>query len=83
MFENRTYLIVPITEILKIDFSKIFQESADTVRKSIDGSKFIIKWEGDQPNFIGSLSDTEGPYNHEEIISIVQTVEWIGEMEVQ
>ena len=82
MFEDRSYLIVPFTEISKVDFSQILQESADTVRKSIDETKFIIKWEGEIPDFIDDLVGTEGPYTNEEIIEIIQTVEWIGQMEV-
>jgi hypothetical protein len=82
MFEDRTYLIVPTTEILKIDFSQVLQESADNVRKSIGETKFIIKWEGETPDFIDDLLDVEGPCTYEEILEIVQSVEWLGQMEV-
>lgn len=45
MYENRNYLIIPISEIPKIDFSLVCETSADTLRKSVDGTKTFVKWD--------------------------------------
>jgi hypothetical protein len=72
----RTYLIIPVSELSKVDFSQVCETSAETVRKSVDETKTFIKWEGDEPSFVSSLTGTEGPYTHEEIITILGTDVW-------
>jgi hypothetical protein len=38
IFENREYLILPVSELTKVDFNLVLETSAETVRKSIDGT---------------------------------------------
>jgi hypothetical protein len=76
MEDNREYLILPVSEIPKIVFSEILETSAETLRRSVDLLKTLIKWEGLQPSFISSLDNTEGPYTYEEIIVILSGPEW-------
>ena len=45
MFEHRKYLIFSVDEIDKVDFSMIYETSAETLRTSIDGTKTFIKWD--------------------------------------
>lgn len=45
MYENRKYLIIPITEISKVDFSQVYETSVDTLRKSTDGTKTFVNWD--------------------------------------
>lgn len=76
MYENRNYLIIPVSELSKVDFEQVCETSADTVRKSTDETKTFIKWDGEQPSFINTLSNVDGPYTHNEIIEILNTEEW-------
>ncbi len=76
LYEDRKYLIFNVSEINKIIFSEILETSADSMRKSLDGSKTFIKWEGSDPSFISTLSTKEGPYSHSEILSILSTSDW-------
>jgi len=76
MYENRNYLIIPFTEISKVDFNQVCETSAETVRKSIDQTKTFIKWDGDAPSFLSSLEGKQGPYTYNEIIEILNTEEW-------
>jgi len=82
MYTNRNYLIFPITEISKIDFSKVLETSTDTLRKSVNEEKSFIKWNGDQPEFISTILNPEGPYTHDEILTILSTPEWSAPMEI-
>lgn len=75
-YDQRNFLIFPVTDLDKIDFSKVLETSADTVRKSIDGTKTFVKWDGDVPAFIDTLTNTEGPYTYNEILNILSTAEW-------
>ena len=72
----RTYLIIPTSELSKVDFSQVCETSADTVRKSVDESKTFIKWDGSDPSFVSSITGTEGPYTNEEILTILSTDVW-------
>jgi hypothetical protein len=76
MYENRRYLIIPVTELSKVDFNQVGETSPDTVRKSVDGTKTFVKWDGIEPSFISQLTDTEGPHTHEEILTVLSTPEW-------
>ena len=81
MYENRNYLIIPITELSKVDFDLVCETSADTVRKSVDETKTFVKWEGEAPAFVADIVGAEGPYTHEEILTILATEEWTAPME--
>ena len=73
---ERTFLIIPVGELTKVDFTQVLETSPDTVRRSVDGTKTFIKWEGVEPTFLGDIVGSEGPYSYEEIISILSTPEW-------
>ena len=59
------------------DFSQIVEDSVATVRKSVDGTLFIAKFDGDTPTFLDGLDQ----YTHEEILAIVRTDAWTPEQE--
>lgn len=72
----RTYLIIQASDLDSVDFSQVCETSAETVRLSVDTTKTFIKWDGDQPSFVSSLTNTEGPYTSEEIRVILATDAW-------
>jgi len=85
MFESRSYLIIPTSELSKVDFSKVFESSAETLRRSVDGKKTFIKWGEypyvDQPDFVTNISGKEGPYNHSQILTILSGTDWTPDVE--
>ena len=76
MYNQRNFIIFPTSELFKIDFSTVLESSEETVRRSVSGEKTFVKWDGEQPECIGLLTNTEGPYTYEEILSILETPEW-------
>jgi hypothetical protein len=76
MYENRKYLIFPTSQLFKVDFNQVEETSAETIRKSVDGLKTFIKWDENNPTFISELTNTEGPYDYEQILQILSTPEW-------
>jgi hypothetical protein len=74
--DYRQYIIFAISEIGLIDFSQVLETSIDTIRKSVDGTKTFVKWDGDTPACIANLTTAEGPYTHEEILAILASEEW-------
>ena len=75
-----TYIIFSVIELDKVDFTKVLETSADTVRKSNNGLKTFVKWEGETPNFVSNLETKEGPYNYEEIIAVLEGSEWKSQL---
>ena len=76
-YETRQFMIFNISELENIDFTQVFETSIDTVRKSIDGQKTFVKWDGEQvPSSVDSLLTKEGPYTYTEILNILSTDEW-------
>lgn len=75
--DNRFYMIFNVSELNSIDFSQVLETSVDTVRKSNSQTKTFVKWEGETPSSVQSLTTKEGPYTHEEISQILETPEWV------
>lgn len=68
----RTYVIINSSDVSSVDFSKVAETSADTLRYSLDGSKTFVKFEGDAPAFL----EEKTQYTHSEILDILATEEW-------
>lgn len=76
-YNNRQFMIFNVTELPKIDFTQVNETSIDTVRKSVDGTKIFVKWDGEEiPSSVATLETKEGPYTYEEILEILSTEEW-------
>ena len=77
VYEERSFLIFNVSEINKVNFNEVLETSADTLRKSVDKTKTLIKWEDpDTPEFVATLTTKEGPYTSDEILDILATPEW-------
>ena len=75
-YPNREFMIFNISELPLIDFTQVCETSIDTVRKSINGTKTFVKWDGATPSSVESLTTKEGPYTYEEILTILNGPEW-------
>jgi len=69
-------MIFNVSELDTIDFTKVLETSAETVRKSVDGTKTFVKWDGAIPQCVAYLDTKEGPYTYDEILAILATPEW-------
>lgn len=75
-YENREFMIFNVSELNKIDFTKVLETSEETVRKSVDQTKTFVKWDGETPECISTLTTKDGPYTYDEILVILSTPEW-------
>jgi hypothetical protein len=81
MYENRQFLIFNVSELHLVDFSQVLETSSSTVRLSVDGTKTFVKWDSEvEPTFVTSITTKEGPFTYQEILNILSSSEWIGEM---
>jgi hypothetical protein len=84
MHNTRTYATINLSDIGLIDFAQVGQTSASTVRKSLDNTQFVIKWqEGYVPTFITDSSVIPvGTYDHHAILELMATPEWSEEIPI-
>lgn len=78
MHNTKTYAVINISDIGLIDFSQVGESSVFTVRKSLDDTEFVIKWQdGYTPTFINDASVVPvGTYDHHEILELMSTEKW-------
>jgi len=70
---DRKYVIIDADEVSSVDFDKVEETSADTIRYSLDGSLTFVKFDSDTtPSFL----DGKTQYTHSEILTILATDEW-------
>ena len=77
---NFTYVILNTTEITDensvIDFPKLLNVNASSLRYSVDGTKAIIKYDGNQPSFLNGKTT----YSHSEILTEIAKTDWSAEV---
>ena len=72
------YAIINIADLSLIDFSQIGEDNENTIRKSLDETKFLIKWFNEhEPTFItdGSVVPLQ-TLTHQEALALMATAEW-------
>ena len=68
----RKYIIAETSEASNFDYSQLVDINEAYSRKSLDGSKILARYEGDQPSFLSGKTE----YTHSEILTILATDEW-------
>ena len=76
-WDNRHWVIIPVTELENVDFAQVCETSIDTVRKSIDETETFVKWDGESmPATVTALENKSEVYSHAEILAILATEAW-------
>jgi len=85
MHNTRTYATINLTDVGQIDFSQVGETSASTIRKSLDNTQFVIKWEeGYIPTFITNTNVVPiQTYDHHGILELMATAEWSEPLPVE
>jgi hypothetical protein len=77
-YTDRNFMIFNVSEIEKINFDEILETSAQWLRKSVDETRTFVKWDGNTiPTSIQTLTTSEGPYNYDEMITILNSSDWV------
>jgi hypothetical protein len=75
-YDGRKFMIFNVSELDQVNFSEVLETGPETVRKSVDRTKTLVKWEGSMPDCVYNLTTKEGPYTYDEILAILATPEW-------
>ena len=76
-YSNRKWVIVNVSDITDEMIDSAIQSSMDTLRKTLDGSKAILKWNGDIPSCFDGLTI----YSHSEILAELAKSDWLDNEE--
>ena len=71
-YSNRHWVIVNVSDITEEMISNAIQSGMETLRKTLDGNKAILKWEGDTPSCFDGMTT----YSHSEILTKLAKSEW-------
>tara|TARA_R100001440_G_scaffold14972_1_gene25494 strand:+ start:62 stop:307 length:246 start_codon:yes stop_codon:yes gene_type:complete len=76
MKNNRTYTILNISDLANVDFSQVGETSQNTIRKSLDETQFVIKY-NTAPTFIsdGTVTPVE-VLSYTEVLELMSTDQW-------
>ena len=72
MFKNRTWVIVNVSDVTDEMIANAIEISTDTLRKTLNGNKTILKWDGDTPSCFDGMTT----YTHSEILEELAKSIW-------
>ena len=77
-FANRKWVIVSVSDITDDMIYYALEANRNTLRKTTDGTKAILKWDGDTPDCFDGMTT----YTHSEILAILNDVngDWYSEI---
>jgi hypothetical protein len=78
-----TYAIINIADLSNIDFAQVGETDETTIRKSLDETQFVIKY-NTEPTFIadGTVTPLQ-TLTHAEALTLMATAEWSEEIPVE
>lgn len=75
-YSNRKWVIVTLADYTEIQLDEMIasaiQSSITTLRKTNDGTKATLKWDGDTPSCFDGMTT----YTHSEILTELAKSEW-------
>jgi len=71
-----TYAIINISDLVNIDFSQVGETDKNTIRKSLDETQFVLKW-NTEPTFIadGTVTPLQ-TLTHDKALTLMSSAEW-------
>lgn len=75
-YSNRHWVIVNTDDVADEMIKVSIQSGRETLRKSLDASKAVLKWNGNTPSCFDGMTI----YNHSEILTILNNSDWKEEI---
>ena len=80
-YNNRKWVIITLSDYTEEQLdnlcSNAIQTSASTLRKTLDGTKAILKWDGGTPSCFDGMTT----HSHSEILTELAKVAWTSSEE--
>ena len=79
IYDNRKWVIITLADYTDEQLENLVananQTGVSTLRKSLDNTKAILKWDGDTPSCFDGMTT----YSHSEILTTLATNVWTKE----
>ena len=69
---SKNYVIIDASDVSSVDFSQVYETSADTLRYNVAGDQTFVKYTGNKPRFLYGKTT----YTHSQILDILSTSDW-------
>lgn len=81
---SRSYITIKTTQINTVNFAEVVEQKA-SLRYSVDGTEFVVKWEEGSPYMPESIeavpeADRSDIMNHTEVLALMATPAWQEEL---
>lgn len=80
--DNKTYVIINVSDLGSVDFNEVLETSSSTVRKNNDETLTFVKYEGSEPLSVQGITkvtmDGRDYHNHSQILQILSTTGTTG-----
>ena len=80
IYDNRKWVIITLASYTDEQLENLvvnaIQSGVSTLRKSLNNTKAILKWDGDTPSCFNGMTT----YSHSEILTTLATSEWTEEV---
>jgi hypothetical protein len=75
-YTNRRFVIFDAAEKDKVDYTQVYETSADTLRLSVDGTKTFVEYDIPLPESVQQLESKSDPLTIEQLLIILDSNEW-------
>ena len=75
-YSNRHWVIINTDDVTDEMIKVSMQSGRETLRKSLDGSKAVLKWNGNTPSCFEGITI----YNHSEVLEILRGDDWVEDI---
>ena len=78
-YSNRKWVIITLSDYNNEELNNLVQNSTnysiESVKKNLNGTKAVLKWDGDTPTCFNGMTT----YTHSQILIELAKSEWINE----
>ena len=75
-YSNRHWVIINTDDVTDEMIKVSIQSGRETLRKSLDSSKAVLKWNGNTPSCFEGITI----YNHSEVLEILRGDDWVEDI---
>ena len=75
-YTNRRFVIFDAAEKDKVDYTQVYETSAETLRLSVDGTKTFVEYNLPMPESVQLLESKSDPLTIEQLLIILDSKEW-------
>ena len=75
-YQDRRFVIFNYIDVNVVDFNQVYETSAETVRKSVDGTQTFVKYDMPMPSSVIAVPSRSREYTYDEMIQILSGPNW-------